>query len=114
MDELKRGLKPDQSSFSHHTNQNSNQQFESISTDMSDDLISDMLDYLSKELLRLQCEQSIHLFIILADRSRYQREAVETGSRTRAIEDQILQEVNEKTIDKRLRLIVDLLIGFKL
>lgn len=59
-----------------------------------------MLDFLSKELLRLQCEQSIHLFIILADRSRHQREAAETGSRTRAIEDEILQEVSINSMRK--------------
>ncbi|CAF0839094.1 unnamed protein product [Adineta steineri] len=54
--------------------------------------ISDMLDFLSKELLRLQSEQTIHLFILLADRYRYQREASETGFRTRSIERQKLED----------------------
>ncbi|CAF0718743.1 unnamed protein product [Adineta steineri] len=54
--------------------------------------ISDMLDFLSKELLRLQSEQTIHLFILLADRYRYQREAAETGFRTRSIERQKLED----------------------
>ena len=66
---------------------------------MIDGTIADMLDFLSKELLRLQCEQMIHLFLLLADRLRYQREAAETGTRTRAIErqkleDELLQEVS--------------------
>jgi hypothetical protein len=51
-----------------------------------------MLDFLSKELLRLQCEQTIHLFILLADRYRYQREAEETGTRTKSIEQQKLED----------------------
>ncbi len=64
----------------------------------ADETIANMLDFLSKELLRLQSEQTIHLFILLADRCRYQREASETGARTRFIqqqklEDQAFQEV---------------------
>jgi len=51
-----------------------------------------MLDFLSKELIRLQTEQTIHLFILLADRYRYQREATETGHRTRSIEQQKLED----------------------
>jgi hypothetical protein len=54
--------------------------------------MANMFDFLSKELLRLQCEQTIHLFILLADRYRYQREAAETGSRTRSIEHQKLED----------------------
>ncbi len=54
--------------------------------------VADMLDFLSKELLRLQTEQTIHLFILLADRYRYQRETAETGRRTRSIEQQKLED----------------------
>lgn len=51
-----------------------------------------MLDFLSKELVRLQSEQTIHLFILLADRYRYQREAEETGKRTKSIEKQLFED----------------------
>lgn len=61
-----------------------------------------MLDFLSKELQRLQREQSIHLFLILADRCRYQREAAETGARTRAIELQQVSRENRKSISSQL------------
>ena len=54
--------------------------------------IADVLDFLSKEHFRLQCEQIIHLFILLADRCRYQREATETARRTRSIERQKLED----------------------
>lgn len=50
--------------------------------------IGDMLDFLSKELIRLQSEQTIHLFACLADRQRCQREATETGNRTKILERQ--------------------------
>jgi hypothetical protein len=65
--------------------------------------LADMLDFLSKELVRLQSEQTIHLFILLADRYRYQREAAETGFRTRSIErqkleDHAFQEVHRSSI----------------
>ena len=48
----------------------------------------DMLDFLSKELIRLQSEQTIYLFTCLADRYRYQRESIETGNRSKMIEKQ--------------------------
>ncbi|CAF1341886.1 unnamed protein product [Adineta ricciae] len=53
--------------------------------------IGDMLDFLSKELLRLQWEQTIHLFIILADRQRYEREKQETNIRRQTIQRQKLE-----------------------
>ena len=53
--------------------------------------IGDMLDFLSKELLRLQWEQTIHLFIILADRQRDQREKQETNIRRQTIQRQKLE-----------------------
>jgi hypothetical protein len=99
LDELRSGLKHDRS-----VNQfNENNRLESPRTQicdyLADEIVADMLDFLSKELLRLQSEQTIHLFILLADRYRYRREAKETGTRTRSIEqqkleDQALQEVS--------------------
>ncbi len=83
-------------------------------------IISDMFDFLSKELLRLQSEQTIHLFILLADRYRYQRQAAETGDRTQSIEQQKLedrafQEVYIiQNLHKQIRTkIVDVFIKFK-
>ncbi len=88
LDELRSGLK--------HDDHNYNNQFGSPRTQicdyLADETIANMLDFLSKELLRLQSEQTIHLFILLADRYRYQREAEETGTRTRSIEQQKLEE----------------------
>jgi hypothetical protein len=93
LDELRRGLKHDQ--ISSLTSPDTNQ-LVSPRTQIYDYLegatIADMFDFLSKELVRVQCEQTIHLFILLADRYRHQREAVETGARTRSIEQQKLED----------------------
>ncbi|CAF0789210.1 unnamed protein product [Brachionus calyciflorus] len=43
--------------------------------------VSDMLDFLSKELIRLQEERRIHAFAMLAERQRRMREAEESGLR---------------------------------
>ena len=43
--------------------------------------IGQMADFLSKELVRLQEEQRIHAFALLAERKRRMREAEESGSR---------------------------------
>lgn len=59
---------------------------------LESETIGDMLDFLSKELVRLQCEQTIHLFILSADRIRHQREAAETGTRTKLIEQKRFQD----------------------
>ncbi|XP_047421516.1 cilia- and flagella-associated protein 91 [Sciurus carolinensis] len=58
----------------------------------------DMLDFLSKELVRLQEERRIHAFAMLAERQRRMREAEESGRRQveqRRLreEDQIFKEV---------------------
>jgi hypothetical protein len=94
--ELRNGLKHDQISSSNSPDNSYRNQLVSSRTQIYDYLegatIADMFDFLSKELLRLQCEQTIHLFILLADRYRYQREAEETGSRTRSIEQQKLED----------------------
>ena len=41
------------------------------------------LDYLSKELVRLQEERRVHAFVLLAERERRSRESEESGSRQR-------------------------------
>ena len=43
--------------------------------------IGQMADFLSKELVRLQEEQRIHAFALLAERKRRMREAEESGKR---------------------------------
>lgn len=58
---------------------------------------SDLLDFLSKELIRLQAEQTIQLFVYLADHRRCQRETIETGQRSKAIEQ---QKITEKLFDQ--------------
>lgn len=59
----------------------------------------DMLDFLSKELVRLQEERRIHAFAMLAERQRRMREAEESGRRQveqRRLreEDQIFKEAS--------------------
>ena len=58
----------------------------------------DMLDFLSKELIRLQEERRIHAFTLLAERDRRLREAEESGrrqveERRRREEDEIFRQV---------------------
>ncbi|XP_010628323.1 cilia- and flagella-associated protein 91 isoform X2 [Fukomys damarensis] len=60
--------------------------------------LADMLDFLSKELVRLQEERRIHAFAMLAERQRRTREAEESGRRQceqRRLqeEDQMFKEV---------------------
>ncbi|KAM6162144.1 cilia- and flagella-associated protein 91 [Erethizon dorsatum] len=60
--------------------------------------LADMLDFLSKELVRLQEERRVHAFAMLAERQRRIREAEESGRRQveyRRLqeEDQIFKEV---------------------
>ncbi len=60
--------------------------------------MGDMLDFLSKELIRLQEERRIHAFSMLAERQRRLREAEESGrrqveERRRREEDEIFKQV---------------------
>lgn len=48
---------------------------------MEGETVSDMVDFLSKELIRLQEERRIHAFAMLAERQRRMREAEESGLR---------------------------------
>lgn len=60
--------------------------------------VGDMLDFLSKELIRLQEERKIHAFAMLAERQRRMREAEESGlrqveERRRREEDEIFKQL---------------------
>lgn len=72
--------------------------------------IGDLLDYLSKELVRLQEERVIHAFCMLAERRRRYREAEEAGrrqteERRRREEDEIFKQlikIHQQTVDTYL------------
>uniref|UniRef100_A0A8C7QAT7 Cilia- and flagella-associated protein 91 n=1 Tax=Oncorhynchus mykiss TaxID=8022 RepID=A0A8C7QAT7_ONCMY len=76
----------------------------------------DMLDFLSKELIRLQEERRIHAFTLLAERDRRLREAEESGrrqmeERRRREEDEIFKQVmrvHQETVDLYLE---DIILG---
>lgn len=55
--------------------------------------LANMLDFLAKELVRLQEEQKIHALIMLAERQRRMREAEESGQRQ--LEESQQQEEDE-------------------
>ncbi|TRY86695.1 hypothetical protein DNTS_028778, partial [Danionella cerebrum] len=69
-------------------------QTESFMSGLSGGVIADMLDFLSKELVRLQEERRIHAFSLLAERDRRIREAEE--------KDVILASINQ-TADTQAR-----------
>jgi len=61
--------------------------------------VGDMLDYLSKELIRLQEERRIAAFAMLAERQRRLREAEESGlrqveERRRREQDEMFKQVS--------------------
>merc|ERR1719427_798803 len=76
--------------------------------------IGDLLDYLSKELVRLQEERKIHAFCMLAERRRRLREAEEAGrrqteERRRREEDEIFKQIvkiHQQTVDTYLEDII--------
>lgn len=76
--------------------------------------LSDMFDFLSKELVRLQQERKIHAFAMLAERQRRIREAEESGrrqveQRRRREEDEIFKQVvrvHQSTVDTYLEDII--------
>ncbi|XP_017325120.1 cilia- and flagella-associated protein 91 [Ictalurus punctatus] len=91
-------------------------QFQSSVDGLSGEVIGDMLDFLSKELVRLQEERRIHAFMLLAERDRRLREAEESGrrqveERRRREEDEIFRQVmkvHQATVDLYLEdVIVD-------
>ncbi|KAF7234879.1 Cilia- and flagella-associated protein 91 [Varanus komodoensis] len=58
--------------------------------------LANMLDFLSKELIRLQEERKIHAFAMLAERQRRMREAEESGCR----------QIHQSTVDSYLEDII--------
>ena len=66
--------------------------------DLAGGHLGDALDYLSKELVRLQEERRVHAFAMMAERVRRMREAEESGmrqveERRRRTEDEIFRQV---------------------
>ncbi|XP_027734701.1 cilia- and flagella-associated protein 91 isoform X2 [Empidonax traillii] len=76
--------------------------------------LANILDFLSKELVRLQQERKIHAMVMLAERQRRMREAEESGrrqveERRRQEEDEIFRQVvkvQHRTIDTYLEDII--------
>ncbi|XP_066472204.1 cilia- and flagella-associated protein 91 [Tiliqua scincoides] len=76
--------------------------------------LANMLDFLSKELIRLQEERRIHAFAMLAERQRRMREAEESGrrqveERRRREEDEVFKQVikvHQSTVDSYLEDII--------
>jgi len=76
--------------------------------------LGDMLDFLSKELVRFQEERRIHAYAMLAERQRRLREAEESGKRQleerrRREEDEIFKQVigvHQETVDSYLTNII--------
>ncbi|XP_041437321.1 cilia- and flagella-associated protein 91 isoform X2 [Xenopus laevis] len=83
-------------------------------SELEGEVLSDMFDFLSKELVRLQEERRIHAFAMLAERQRRIREAEESGrrqveERRRREEDEIfrqLVQVHQSTVDSYLEEII--------
>ncbi|NXL10489.1 CFA91 protein, partial [Mesembrinibis cayennensis] len=76
-------------------------------------VLANILDFLSKELVRLQEERKIHAFVMLAERQRRMREAEESGrrqveERRRREEEEIFRQAREGdcTIDSYLEDII--------
>jgi hypothetical protein len=77
-------------------------------------LIGQQLDFLNKELIRLQEERRIHAFVMLAERHRRMREADESGlrqreDRLRRTQDEVFKQilrVHQGTVDTYLENII--------
>ncbi|XP_066497260.1 cilia- and flagella-associated protein 91 isoform X2 [Hoplias malabaricus] len=91
-------------------------QIEGYVAGLSGAVLVDMLDFLAKELVRLQEERRIHAFTLLAERDRRLREAEESGrrqveERRRREEDEIFRQVikvHQATVDLYLE---DIILG---
>ncbi|PVD27057.1 hypothetical protein C0Q70_12207 [Pomacea canaliculata] len=85
-------------------------------SNMEGESLGNMLDFLSKELIRLQEERRIHAFSMLAERQRRRREAEESGrrqveERRRREEDEIFKQVvkvHQTSVDTYLE---DIILG---
>jgi uncharacterized protein with von Willebrand factor type A (vWA) domain len=88
----------------------------SVVAEMTGSNIGGMLDFLSKELVRLQEERRIHAFAMVAERQRRMREAEESGKRQieenrRKQQDEVFRQVvgvHQSTVDTYLE---DLILG---
>ncbi|XP_060733369.1 cilia- and flagella-associated protein 91 [Tachysurus vachellii] len=91
----------------HELTESRTAQIQSFVDGLSGEVIGDMLDFLSKELVRLQEERRIHAYMLLAERDRRLREAEESGrrqveERRRREEDEIFRQVmkvHQATVD---------------
>ncbi|KAI1885239.1 hypothetical protein AGOR_G00218120 [Albula goreensis] len=89
---------------------------EALQLGVAGNVMADMLDFLSKELVRLQEERRIHAFTLVAERDRRMREAEESGrrqveERRRREEDEIFRQVvqvHQATVDLYLE---DVILG---
>jgi hypothetical protein len=87
-------------------------------SEMQGSNVGSMLDFLSKELVRLQEERRIHAFAMMAERQRRMREAEESGKRQieeqrRQQQDEVFRQVvqvHQATVDSYLE---DLILGAK-
>ena len=84
-----------------HVNQQTQDLIDEVMQSLEGEAVSDMLDFLSKELIRLQEERRIHAFAMLAERQRRMREAEESGlrqleERRRREDDEIFKQVKKK------------------
>lgn len=83
-------------------------------SEMEGSTVADMLDFFSKELIRLQESRRVHAFAMLAERERRMREAEESGrrqveERRRREEDEMFKQVvkvHQKTVDTYLEDII--------
>uniref|UniRef100_A0A3B3S7T8 Cilia- and flagella-associated protein 91 n=1 Tax=Paramormyrops kingsleyae TaxID=1676925 RepID=A0A3B3S7T8_9TELE len=89
---------------------------EGLQAGMAAGVLADMLDFLSKEVVRVQEERRIHALALLAERDRRRREAEESGrrqeeERRRREEDEIFRQVvqvHQETVDLYLE---DIILG---
>lgn len=87
---------------------------QSVIMDVQAEHVGDTLDFLSKELVRLQEQRRIHAFAMLADRTRRMREAEESGRRQveeqrRRVNDEIFRQmvrVHGESVDSYLEAII--------
>ncbi|XP_014665017.1 PREDICTED: protein MAATS1-like isoform X2 [Priapulus caudatus] len=90
--------------------ENKEYRIDEVLSEMEGGAIAGMLDFLSKELIRLQEERRIHALAMLAERERRMREAEESGrrqveERRRREEDEIFKQlikVHQDTVDTYL------------
>ena len=83
-----------------HLNQQADALVDEALQSLEGEAVSEMLDFLSKELTRLQEERRVHAFSMIAERQRRMREAEESGlrqveERRRQEDDEIFKQVSQ-------------------